>query len=154
MRVAANQGQSRQSDSLLGPHNVDDALAFVAPTKDVHAEIVCVLIHGCQDFTSPGIFDLGDGRRVSRRIVIWRQKSLSGTGDTPLHGSQTAPAEGSVVTKISIDVKQTLAIVTLYHHVPLPDLLEQCFARHIQPFSTQRPVVDPISQFPGEPPAT
>ena len=119
----------RQRQPLLGPDDVDDALARVGQRDQGHAEALAV---GDQrlDLAAPQrVADAGDaGRAVAGgdRVVGHAQGGVGAANAPPVlgHTLEAGPAR-HLVDQVLVDIEQRGAVVVLGDHVALPDLVEE-----------------------------
>jgi hypothetical protein len=97
---------------------MNDALAFVTPGKQMHAEFVCVGFCRVHDFSRSRIGQRIDGYGVRWGVVIGGQECLFRTSyRTPLRAQLLEAVEGTVVAQVAIDIQQALPIVAFHGHV-------------------------------------
>ena len=130
--VAADDRHARQRASLLGPDDVDDALAGVAHRVQRDPELRGVLAQHLDLAGRDRIGDrLVDVRR--RHVVVLGGDGELGSADVP--SGQAQPVErlraGDLVDEVEVDVEQVRLAGRRAHDVAVPDLLRQRLGWHV-----------------------
>ena len=131
MGIPAHDGRTREGQSLLRAHHMDNPLARVTQVEQRHSEILTVLPQG---------FDLLGGNRVldrlklvsGRNVVIRNRKSrlrnpyLSSCHPESLKGLR----RGHLMDQMAVDVEDTVSIL-LVNQMGIPDFFKKGFCHDL-----------------------
>ena len=124
--VAAHHRGAGQRQAELGRRHVHDALALLADVVQAHAGRARLLAQQGDQFVGPRRVAPGAARRGLDQMV------RGGEGQLGIAHGQTAPqhpgdglAAAQVVQQVPVDVQQVDAGRERFHHMLVPDLVEQ-----------------------------
>ena len=127
MAVAADDGGARQSETLLRPNDVHDALADIVDLEIGHAECGAILDQGF-DLNARGLVRDAGGAvgGDGRNIVVGDRKR--GVGPAHLAASLTQALKGlragDFVHQMAVDIDQRRAVILGIDQVAVPNLVE------------------------------
>ena len=127
--VAADHGQARQGQPLLGPDDMDDALAGVveAEQPELMALRIVAQLH---DHALDGGIDAIEIALAGRDVMILdaegqvRPRQLGAARLQLVEG-----VERAFMQEMPVDPEQALPVLALHDDMRVPDLVEQCARR-------------------------
>ena len=127
VRVAANNGHTRQRQSSFRTYNVNDAVLGIHHAEVCQAKILGILCQRIYLCTRNRVFN----RLVlimRRRVMIGHAKYLLRTETTKAAGTQTFESlrTGYLVAIEAVNVKLCRAILHLLYHVGIPYFIKEC----------------------------
>ena len=124
MAVAADHGQSRQGQALLGPDDMDDALARIVQAEELDAVTRRV---GAEIVDHPGDLGIGDVVAPTRRhIVVGDAEGQAGLRDAAIaSGNLGEGVERTLMHEMPVDPEQRVARGPRHDDMGVPELVEQ-----------------------------
>ena len=129
--VAAHQQGAGQGDALLGPHDMDDALAGLAEIEQLDAPALGLVAHVIEPLRV-GLQRLVRAAGLGRDDVVEGGEGEIGIAHAVARVlDRLQPAAAAVMHEMAADVQERVAVAQIGDDVAIPDLVEQGLSGHV-----------------------